>query len=705
MELHTRYQPWLKMTIMALAIMLHSENILGQPTRQQDRVLAPAAGVTFSEVAGQAGVTGPQLGLDHGSVFADFNNDGLLDLCFTQKETPNYLFINQGNGTFVDRADAAGLNDRIAERVRGATVADYDNDGDLDLFFCAGFNDILYRNDGNLTFTDVTHTAGVGNPGNGLVGTWGDYNRDGYVDLFVANWDQSAQALYRNNGDGSFTEVNGEAGIGYDAYVNIGLWLDYDNDGDLDIFVSRWNDEPHRLWRNNGNGSFTNVAAQAVLENTIKGQGAAVADYNNDGHLDIYLGSDIGPNLLFRNNGNSTFSEVAAAAGVDDERRTVDCAWGDFDHDGWMDLYTGNYDAPNRLYFNNGDGTFTENSGVTADYARTIGTTIGDYDGDGFLDMYTGNSDQSNRLYHNQGTSNHWLYLELQGTASNRSAIGARVEVTAGSLRLTKEVSGGSGYCNQHALMLAFGLGANTQVEHVQVRWPSGLVENFENLASYQSLKLVEGQSSEPDETPPIISTVAAGEVTSSSATITWNTNEVSDSQVEYGLTTGYGSQSPLDSMHAAAHSIALAGLNANTTYHYRVKSKDAAGNLAVSNDFIFKTNFTTGIGSPSESSAGIIPVAFAVESYPNPFNLATRIRFELPQAAEIGLAVFDLAGNTVQELAHGPFAAGRHEAIWKGKNKAGVDLSTGLYLMRLHYRVANSEEAAQIIRRVMLIK
>jgi len=207
------------------------------------------------------------------------------------------------------------------------------------------------------------------------------------------------------------------------------------------------------------------------------------------------------------------------------------------------------------------------------------------------------------------------------------------------------------------------------------------------------------------DLTPPMISQVAAGNVSAKSATITWNTDEPADAQVEYGLTAAYGSLSSHDALRITNHSISFTDLIANTTYHYLVKSRDAAGNLAVSDDFIFKTGLITGVDAPSESSSGIIPVAFAVGSYPNPFNLATRIRFELPQAAEIGLTVFDLAGNTVQELTRGQFATGRHEVAWNGKNKTGVDLSTGIYLIRLQYRVANSDKAAQIMRRVMLLK
>ena len=576
----------------------------GQGLKRQEQsgpngnaLLQSTAAVSFIEAANAAGVAGPQLGLDHGSVFADFNGDGLLDLCFTQKEARNFLFINQGNGTFVDRTEAAGLNTRtgVGERIRGTTAADYDNDGDLDLFLCSGDRDVLYRNNGNLTFTDVSGSAGVDNSGNGLVGTWGDYDRDGYVDLYVTNWADDMHALYRNNRDGTFDDVTVSAGLGYDEYTNIGVWLDHDNDGDLDLFVSRWNDLPHRLWRNNGNGSFTNVAAQAGLENTIKGQGAVAADYDNDGYVDIYLGSDLSPNLLYRNNGNGTFSEVGQQAGVADARRTVDCAMGDFDNDGWIDIYTGNYNSNNGLYFNNGNGTFTEAGGVTADYARTIGATLADYDNDGDLDMYTGNSDEFNRLYQNQGNNNHWLQIELTGGASNRSAIGARLEILAGGVQQIREVSGGSGYCNQNALVQSFGLAGNARAQSLVIKWPSGRVESFSDLAADQKLKFVEGQVSAPDTTKPALSAIQAGALTSAGATITWSTDEASDAQVEYGASTSYGSLSTLDANRVSAHAITLSGLAASTTYHYRARSRDAAGNLALSNDFTFTTLTNTG--------------------------------------------------------------------------------------------------------------
>jgi len=550
--------------------------------------------VDFDEVAWQARVDGPSEGDDHGSAWADFNNDGLMDIIYTSKEERNYLYLNNGNGTFAEVAEQAGLNSRAHERIRGVTVADYDNDGDTDIFFCAGFKDALYRNDGDLIFADVTDDAGVGNRGNGLIGSWGDYNRDGYIDLYVANWNEDQHALYRNNGDGTFSEVTQSAGLGYDNYNNIGQWFDYDNDGDMDIFSCRWYDNPQRLWRNNGNGTFTDVAPEAGLGVKFSTQGSIIADFNNDGFQDIYIASDLDPNVLFRNNGNGTFTEVAGEVGVANYRRAVDCAYGDFNHDGWMDLYVGNFDSPNRLYLNNGDGSFEDDSGVTADYARTIGASTGDYNGDGWLDMYAVNTSATNRLYRNKGTNSHWLKVELRGVQSNRSAIGTRLELLVNGMTIIREVSGGSGYCSQNSLIQSFGLGPYASAERLTIRWSSGVVDILNNVAANNMITITESQAQKPDKEPPVISTVRTANVSGASATITWQTDEPANSRVEYGLTSAYGNLSALDASLITHHSIGLTGLTKNTTYHYRVRSRDAAGNLAMSRNFTFTTNDQT---------------------------------------------------------------------------------------------------------------
>jgi hypothetical protein len=445
--------------------------------------------VSFTDVASEVGVSRDEAEANgHGVVFGDFNNDGRLDLYFVVNLGLDYFFIQRENGTFTDIADAAGTQDQTLEADRGVCCADFDNDGDLDVYECNGGKNHLFRNDGNLNFTDIASAAGVNNTDQGISATWGDYNRDGFLDLFVANWD-GTYALYRNNGDATFIDVTLAVNMYDEGKSNIGVWFDYDNDGDQDIFVSREGATyDHRLWRNNGNGTFTNVASEAGLEKPQKGQGAAVADYDNDGFLDIYLASDVGANFLFHNKGNGQFEEVANQAGVADTRRSVGCAWGDFDNDGWMDLYVTNFCSANRLYFNNHDGTFTEHSGITADPACSYSITLGDFNNDGFLDIYHSNVEESSRLYKNSGNDNNWLQFQFIGVTSNRDGIGVRAEIYRSGLKQIQEVSGGSGYAGQNSLILHFGLADADHVDSLIVHWPSGTKQKMSNVQANQKL-------------------------------------------------------------------------------------------------------------------------------------------------------------------------------------------------------------------------
>ncbi len=655
--------------------------------------LAFAQRARFVESANDAGVAGPspKIGNGHGAVFADFNRDGLLDLCYTVKEFRNYLHLNNGNATFRELAENAGLNTRTHERIRGVTAADYDNDGDVDLFMCAGLDDILYRNNGDLTFTDVTDAAGVRNRGNGLAGTWGDYDRDGNIDLYVANWNENVHALYRNRGDGTFVETTAQAGLGEDDFTNIGLWFDYNNDGELDLFVSRWNDRPHRLWRNNGNGTFTNVAAQAGLANTVKGQGAALADYDNDGWLDIYLASDNAPNLLMRNNGNGTFTNVAARAGVDDGRRSVDCAWGDFDADGAMDLYVGNYDAPNALYFNNGDGSFTEASGVTADYDRTIGTTVADFDNDGALDFFTVNSETANRLYRNLGHNNNWLKVELEGVESNRSAIGARVRVSVNGKVLVQEVSGGSGYCSQNALVLYFGLGANARAEQVEIRWPSGEVERLQNVPAKQWLKLREGASIVTNPVAPAILNARLHWLNATTLQLAWETDTPCLGQVEFGFDSTYGKHTALTNTFTTQHQHVLTALAPDTLYHYRMRVEDESGNRTMSNDAVFRTG----------ALVAATPLRFRLSRvYPNPVREATHFDLELPESGRVEIVVYDLEGREVEKVYDANLISGNYSLRWEPRTRA---LPAGIYFLRARWQRVSKQVATATLRLLLL--
>ena len=466
--------------------------------------------VVFDDVTYNAHVTANEdkIGQGHGVVFADFNNDGWEDLYLLVTLDFNHLFLNNQNGTFEDIAWSAGVagpDTNVGDR--GTNAVDYDNDGDLDLYLSNTGINWLLRNDGDLHFSNVTWSSGAGGSSWTLGGTsvWADYNGDGYIEPFASNWDGMCQ-LFRNNGNGSFSEITLQAGLyNEQGYSPSSTWLDYDNDGDPDLFVSRARGNPNRLWRNNGDGSFTDVGEQAGLAIDIEGHGASIVDYDNDGFIDILQVSDKGANALFHNNGDGTFTNVASQAGVDDNQRTLAGAWGDFDNDGWMDLYTVNFWRPNVLYFNNGDGTFRIDDNFYRDWEAGYSITLGDYNNDGFLDIYHSNSGQKVHLYQNQGNSNHWLKIRLHGVVSNSYGVGARVSVYTNDLVRHQELSTGSGYAGQNSLILNFGLGQHTSADKIVVRWPSGYNQTLIDVAADQFVTIVEENNSKFDITGKIV--------------------------------------------------------------------------------------------------------------------------------------------------------------------------------------------------------
>jgi len=300
---------------------------------------------------------------------------------------------------FSDVTDIAGVG--CTGSSRGVAWGDYDNDGDLDLYV-ANYNEanVLYRNNGDGTFTDVTSEAGVGCISHSYGVAWGDYDNDGDLDLYVANY--GANVLYRNNGDGTFTDVTSEAGVSCTGSSLGVAWGDYDNDGDLDLYVAN-HYEANVLYKNNGDGTFTDVTGAAGVGCTGSSYGVAWGDYDNDGDLDLYV-TNYEANVLYRNNGDGTFTDVTSEAGVSCTGSSRGVAWGDYDNDGDLDLYVANYNEANVLYRNNGDGTFTD---VTSEAGvgctgHSLGVAWGDYDNDGDLDLYVTN-DGANVLYRNNG--------------------------------------------------------------------------------------------------------------------------------------------------------------------------------------------------------------------------------------------------------------------------------------------------------------
>lgn len=432
---------------------------------------------------------------DPGAVaWFDFDGDGDQDL-FVATIGPNKLFRNNGDGTFA-KVNGIGLDkDNIPSF--GVAVADFNNDGRLDLFVAnVGFPNKLYRNDGDGRFRDVTRAAGVGGgSAPSYSAAWADYDRDGWIDLYVANGSQNAAArnfLYHNNGDGTFREVADSAGVGGNEPSLGCAWADYDDDGLPDIFVANFG-KADRLYRNNGDGTFTDRAEQTGVAGVANGAGAAWGDFDNDGHLDLYVfntNAGASADRLYRNRGDGSFDDVTAEEGLSESGDGESVVWGDFDLDGRLDLFLVNRSdfSPqrNRMFRNLGSRfvDITREAGV-AGTGKGQPAAAADYDGDGALDLFVGNlPGTKDELLHCRGLAGHALVVNLVGTSSNRAAIGARVTVEAGGLSMMREVSSSSGRSSQNQIAPHFGLGDASTADSVTVTWPSGAESHLVDVAA-----------------------------------------------------------------------------------------------------------------------------------------------------------------------------------------------------------------------------
>jgi len=458
-------------------------------------------------------ITGP-IATDQGvfasAAWADFRSSGLLDLfiCNLGGDQTNRYYRNNGDGTFTRITQGGAVQDSASHIV--PAVGDYDNDGSPDLFISQGIAsvtaepNVLYHNNGDGTFTfagnvGVTNVTGFFNASSAV-----DYDSDGFVDFFVPGIN-GAGVLFHNNGNGTFSRP---ASVINNILDNQSVaWADYDNDGFMDVVIP--GNGNNFLFHNNGNGTFTAIHSNSVAQNAWSDNpwGLAWGDYDNDGRLDLFVTGMTATNRLYHNNGNGSFTNVTSGpmlkAPSGGGYRA--CAWGDYDDDGYLDLFMCGYNATNALFHNNGDGTFTKVSsgslvaeGKDGIYCNACGWA--DYDNDGFLDLLVtrapaDNSTTTNWLYHNNGNSNAWLEVKLVGTVANRSAIGAKVHVHATIGGKTfwqlREINTTAGRWIQ-PLVAHFGLGDATNVDTVRIEWPSGTVQEIPNVAAKQILTITE---------------------------------------------------------------------------------------------------------------------------------------------------------------------------------------------------------------------
>lgn len=448
----------------------------------------------FKEVTASVGVA--VKGNNWGVAFGDFNNDSREDILVTRFGQGNLLYKNSGDGRFEEISQITGLD--INQKNGMAVWGDIDNDGLLDLYL-AGIEEPnrLFKNTGAESFTDISETAGVADSGKTEAVAFTDFNLDGHLDLFVFN--RAAQnRFYQNKGQWVFEDVSNRTHTTGRSNAMGLAFTDYDNDGDQDLYLVYDGKMANNLYRNDG-GVFTEVAQQAGVAVQAEGMAPAFGDFNNDGWLDLYI-TNMFENILFKNNGDGTFKNVTESAGVGDTGMGWGVSWLDFDNDGWLDLYVANASSfntppdPNVLYHNNGDGTFSmvNAQDPSSSLLSSFGAATADLNQDGYLDLFITNQGAENQLFQNLGGEHHWLAIKLIGTSSNRDALGAKVELRAGDLTLYREVTSACGWVSQNSLTLHFGLAHNTSVDEIEIKWPSRKIDYFYQIPADQKIIIQE---------------------------------------------------------------------------------------------------------------------------------------------------------------------------------------------------------------------
>lgn len=593
-----------------------------------------------------------------GAAFFDYNKDGHEDVYITGGLAMDKLYKNNGDGTFTDVSIAAGLSSTDTINTHGVTTGDIDNDGYREVFLTTWnyeYQDevhapnLLYKNNGDGTFTEISAQAGVNATSWSTSASFGDFDLDGLLDLYVGNYVDSIvdavvldsngmevgfshigyqDILYVNNGDGTFTDKTLDFGLTATGCALAVASTDYNEDGIIDLMVANDFGEfgvHNKLYENPG---FSDVSASSGADPGIYGMGIGIGDYDEDDDLDYYI-TNLGRNVLLQNQGDGTFLDVTTFANV--ENTSIDTllttSWGtfflDYDNDSHLDLFVANgrisaasfirtiEEDPNKLYRNNQDGTFTDVSDAegVADINVGRGATLCDYDDDGDLDMLVVvhdeyfTADARVTLYNNQtnASGGNWVKVGLEGVLCNRDAYGSHIRVYADGRTFLREVGGGSSHSSQNSSIQHVGLGTISSIDSVVVTWPGGRIQRECNVAINQTLRLVED-----------ISTM-------------------------------------------------------NSPYCYVVSSTE---DLTSNN--------------------------IGLHNLPNPFSDGTTIHYELPRSAQVELTVTDLLGNQVQTLFSGRQNAGKQSVDFAGA-KAG--LPAGVYICLLEVEGRRFTERLVLMR------
>jgi len=520
-------------------------------------------GQTFTHVSQESGLDfmyESVILMGGGAAFIDYNNDELLDIYLTGGEYQDALYKNNGDGTFSNISTEAGFGITNSYVTSGVNVGDIDNDGYNEILVTAWHEvgasccpnnpdyvfgktrDLLFKNNRDGTFTEIGLSAGITHEMWAVSAAMGDYNIDGYIDMYIggyAHYNQGGgnytlvgyeNALYINNGDNTFTNIAPMLEVNNEGNVLAVSFTDFDFDSDVDIYIANDFGEmiPNVLYENNyPTNSFTDISIPSNMNIGIFGMGIAIGDYDEDLDLDYYV-TNIGQNILMQNNSDGTFDEVGQAAGVDDTyayaSSLLATGWAaiffDYNHDTYLDLFVSNGHIPaggdtanaieesNKLFDNDGDGTFTDVTNITGlmDEDVSRGAIVGDYDNDGDCDLLVVNIQDSEApsvntnifiddnvaLYRNDVANGNWLQIELIGTRNNRNAYGTRIKVTTPDHRkFIREVDGGSSHASHNSSIVHYGLG-DYELVNIQVTWLGGQQQYISNIATNQRICITE---------------------------------------------------------------------------------------------------------------------------------------------------------------------------------------------------------------------
>lgn len=462
----------------------------------------------------------------------DVNSDGYVDLFISNGKKGgenNMLYLNKGDGTFSTVTGDPIVSDKMPSV--GATWADTDNDGDPDCLVTNWYNqpNLFYENNGKGAFILSKNEPIANDFGYSETASWGDYDNDGFVDLYVTHSEGNlSNTLYHNDGGNTFSKITTALPV-MDLFVSrSATWTDFDLDGDVDLLVGNENQQFENLYRNDGAGNFTTVSLEGIAGyNPGNTMSANSIDYDNDGDLDFFFANDKGFNDLLRNNNDGSYSRLNDDEICTTPSHSFGSNWGDIDNDGDLDVFVTNAFTfgilqRNFLYLNNGDGSFSRdtNSVAVGDAGWSYGCAFADYDNDGFLDLAVANcfgGAQVNSLYRNNGNVNHWIEIQCVGSISNRSAIGAKVKVKAlingKETWQLREISAQTGYCGQNMLTAHIGLGNAARCSEIVIEWPSGITDRYTDVAADRIAVAVESQSLRftTDETAPASLDVPSG--------------------------------------------------------------------------------------------------------------------------------------------------------------------------------------------------